>query len=197
MSCAADRSTVLAGERPTITATVSDPSGTTLTFTWQTNGGQIVGAGASVQLDTSGLAPGTYTVTGRAENAVHAACDCTAGVMVQAPPPAPEASKIGECSFVLNSSQADNVCKRVLDDVAVRLETDAKAKVVLVGSADPKERHADKLAEQRGDSAKKYLGEKKSVDTTRVDVREKAGQSGAGKENRRLEVVWVPDGATY
>ena len=197
MSCTADRSTVLAGERPTITATVNDPSGTALTFTWQTNGGQIVGSGASVQLDTSGLAPGTYTVTGRAENAVHAACDCTAGVTVQAPPPAPEASKIGECSFALNSSRADNVCKRLLDDAAVRLQSDSKAKVVLAGSADPKERHANQLAEQRGESAKKYLGEKKSVDTTRVDVRAKAGQAVAGKENRRLEVIWVPDGATY
>jgi len=35
------------------------------------------------------------------------------------------------------------------------------------------------------------------VDTTRVDVRAKAGQAVAGKENRRLEVIWVPDGATY
>ncbi len=136
MSCTANPSTVNAGERPTITAVVNDASGTPITYTWQANAGQIIGTGASVQLDTSGLAPGTYTVTGRAENGVHSACDCSTTVTVQAPPPAPEASKISECSFALNSARADNVCKRTLDDVAVRLETDPKAKIVVVGYAD-------------------------------------------------------------
>src|SRR6202046_891700 len=97
MSCSANPATVIAGERPTITATVNDPSGTPLTYTWQANAGQIIGSGSSVQFDTSGLAPATYTVTGRAENAVHSACDCSATVTVQAPAPAPEASKISEC----------------------------------------------------------------------------------------------------
>src|ERR1700733_10538065 len=74
MSCIANPATVNAGERPTITAVVNDPSGTPITFTWQANAGQIIGTGESVQFDTSGLAPGTYTVTGRAENGVHSAC---------------------------------------------------------------------------------------------------------------------------
>src|SRR3984885_8713261 len=194
MSCIANPATVNAGERPTITAVVNDPSGTPITFTWQANAGQIIGTGESVQFDTSGLAPGTYTVTGRAENGVHSACDCSTTVTVQAPPPAPEASKISECLFAPNSARADNVCKRTLDDVAVRLQSDAKAKIVLLGSADPKEHQSQKLAAQRADSAKKYLGEKKRVDTSRVDVRTKTG---AGEEDRRVEIILVPDGATY
>ncbi len=194
MSCTANPSTVSAGERPTITAVVNDPSGTPITYTWQANAGQIIGSGQSVQLDTSGLAPGTYTVTGRAENDVHSACDCSATVTVQAPPPAPEASKISECSFALNSARAGNVCKRTLDDVAVRLQSDPKAKIVLVGYAEPKERGAQKLASQRADSAKKYLEEKKSVDTSRVDVRT---NTAAGKEGRLVEIILVPEGATY
>src|SRR3984893_7840300 len=139
MSCTANPSTVNAGERPTITAVVNDSSGTPITYTWQANAGQIIGTGESVQLDTSGLSPGTYTVTGRAENGVHSACDCSTTVTVQAPPPAPEASKISECLYALNSARADNVCKRTLDDVVVRLQSDAKAKIVLVGSAGPQE----------------------------------------------------------
>jgi outer membrane protein OmpA-like peptidoglycan-associated protein len=194
MSCTASPSTVSAGERPTITAVVNDPSGTPITYTWQANAGQIVGNGQSIQLDTSGVAPGTYTVTGRAENGVHSACDCSTTVTVQAPPPAPEASKISECSFALNSASADNVCKRTLDDVAVRLQSDPKAKIVLVGHAEPQEHAAQKLAAQRAESAKKYLEEKKSVDTSRVDVRT---NTAAGKEGRLVEIILVPEGATY
>ena len=197
MSCAADRSTVLAGERAEITATVNDPSGTALTFAWQTNGGQIIGAGSMVQLDTSGLQPGTYTVTGRAENAVHSACDCTAVITVQAPAPPPRAGKVGGCDFARNSARADNICKRVLDDAAVRLQSDPKSKIVLVGYSDPKEAHAEKLAAQRADSGKKYLGDKPGVDGSRVDVRTAAGQAGAGDENRRVDVMFVPDGASF
>jgi outer membrane protein OmpA-like peptidoglycan-associated protein len=193
MSCSANPATVIAGERPTITATVNDASGTPLTYTWQANAGQIIGSGASVQFDTSGLAPATYTVTGRAENGVHSACDCSTTVTVQAPAP-PEASKISECAFALNSARADNVCKRTLDDVAVRLQTDAKAKIVVVGYAEPKERRSQKLATERADSAKKYLNEKKSVDTSRVEVRT---NTDAGKQGRRVEIILVPDGATF
>jgi outer membrane protein OmpA-like peptidoglycan-associated protein len=197
MSCTANPATVLAGERATINASVNDPSGSALTYAWQTNGGQIVGDGASVQLDTSGLQPGNYVVTGRAETATHAACDCSANVTVQAPAPAPQASKVSACNFTLSSARADNVCKRNLDDVAVRLQSDPKSKVVLVGYADPKEPRAGDLATRRGDAGKKYLGEEKGVDAARVEVRTAAGSEGAGDDNRRLDIIFVPDGASY
>jgi outer membrane protein OmpA-like peptidoglycan-associated protein len=197
MSCSADRSTVYAGERDPITAIVKDPSGTALNYKWQSNGGQIVGTGSSVQLDTSGLSPGTYAVTGRVENGAGGAADCSAPVTVQAPPPPPQASKINECPFALGSAVVNNVCKRVLDDLAVRLQAEPKAKAVLVGFAEPKERRASKLAADRAENARKYLGQKKGVDTARVDVRSAVGPESEGKHNRRLDVVWVPDGATY
>ena len=197
MSCTANPASVLAGERATVTANVNDPSGSALTYTWQTNGGQIVGDGASVQLDTSGLQPGNYVVTGRAETVTHAACDCTANLTVQAPAPVPQANKVSACDFTLGSARADNVCKRNLDDVAVRLQSDPKSKVVLIGYADPKESAADKLATQRGDTCKKYLDEKSGIDASRVEVRTAAGTAGAGQENRRVDIILVPDGASY
>lgn len=196
MTCTADRSTVLAGERAEITANVNDSSGTAIRFTWLANGGQIIGSGSMVQLDTSGLAPGTYTVTGRAENELHSACDCTAAVTVQAPPAAPQASKVSACDFAPGSARADNVCKRDLDDVAVRLQSDPRSKVVLVGYADPKEAAATKLAGERAASAQKYLQEK-GVDASRAEIRTAAGEAGAGQENRRVDIVFVPGGATY
>jgi len=197
MTCTADRSTVLAGERAEITANVNDASGTAIRFSWQTNGGQVIGSGSIVQLDTSGLAPGIYTVTGRAENELHSACDCTAAVTVQAPPSAPQASKVSACEFAPGSAGADNVCKRNLDDVAVRLQSDPRSKLVLVGYADPHEARVGKLSGERAASCQKYLQDKKGVDASRVELRTAAGEPGGGKENRRVDIVFVPDGASY
>ena len=200
MSCSADRSSVTAGERAQITATVNDQSNTALRYSWQANGGQIVNASessSSVQFDTSGLVPGTYTITGRVENGAGGAADCSTSVTVEQPPAPPQASKISDCSFTPGSARADNVCKRVLDDAAVRLQSDPKAKVVLVGFADPKEPGAAKLAMRRADEARKYLAGKQGIDGSRVDVRSSTGAAGTGKENRRVDVVLVPDGATY
>jgi outer membrane protein OmpA-like peptidoglycan-associated protein/opacity protein-like surface antigen len=196
LTCSAERSTVRSGERVRISAVGSDPDGDTLTYSWRTSNGQIIGSGQSVQLDTSGLAAGTYTVTGRAEDGRGGAADCSASVSVEVPPPPPQASKINECFFRASSARVDNVCKRILDDVAIRLQNDARAKVVIVGYADAAEPRHDRLAGQRNDAVKKYLTEKGIADT-RVDVRAASGQAGADKQNRRVDVIWVPEGATY
>ena len=196
LTCSVDRSSVLVGERVRITGQGSDADGDQLTYTWRANAGQIVGSGASVQFDTSGLGPGRYTVTGRVDDGRGGAADCTVTVGVEAPPPPPTASKLNECFFRAGSARVDNVCKRILDDVALRMQNDPRARVVIVGYADPKESRPDRLARQRGDAAMKYVGGK-GIATTRIDVRTAGGQVGAGKQNRRIDVVWVPEGATY
>jgi outer membrane protein OmpA-like peptidoglycan-associated protein len=197
MSCSADPSSVLAGARSTVTATANDSTGTALTYTWQANSGQVVGTGASVQFDSTGLAPGDYTVTGRVTNASGGAGDCSATVTVQAPPAVPQASKIGSCNFKAGSAKVDNVCKRVLDDAAVRLQNDPKATVVLIGYADPTEKKPDMLSKSRGDNASQYLSKEKGVADSRTQSRTAAGTAGAGQENYRVDVMFVPDGATF
>ena len=37
----------------------------------------------------------------------------------------------------------------------------------------------------------------KGIAGSRVDTRAAGGQKGAGKQNRRIDVVWLPEGATY
>jgi hypothetical protein len=66
-----------------------------------------------------------------------------------------------------------------------------------VGYSDPKEKRADQLAKQRADNSSNYLSKTKNVDTSRVEARTAAGTPGAGKENRRADVMNVPDGAAY
>ncbi|MCI0627110.1 MAG: hypothetical protein L0387_36600 [Acidobacteria bacterium] len=197
MSCAADRSSVLSGERVRITAIASDADGDSLSYSWRTSGGQIVGSGAAVQLDTSGLAADRYTVTGRVDDGRGGAADCATSVNVTLPPPPPQASKLNECTFRSpGGARVDNVCKRILDDVALRLQSDPGGSVVIVGYADPRESRSARLAQQRGQSAMKYVASK-GIDASRISVRTASGQVGAGPQNRRIDVIWVPQGATY
>jgi outer membrane protein OmpA-like peptidoglycan-associated protein len=196
ISCSADRSTVFVGERVRITAVASDPDNDPLTYSWRASGGQITGEGPTVQLDTTGVNPGHYTVTGRVDDGRGGAADCEVGIDVQAPPAPPQASKLNECFFRASIARVDNVCKRILDDVALRLKNEPRATAVIVGYADPKEPRAQKLAQERGDNAAKYIADK-GVDRSRVNVRAAGGQAGAGKQNYRIDIVWVPEGATY
>jgi len=201
MTCAVDRSSVLVGERVNVSANVNDQSGTPLSYAWQATGGQIVGSGATVQLDTTGLSPGSYTVTGRVQNGNGGAADCTTNVSVQVPPPPPQASKLNECLFQAESARTDNVCKRILDDVALRLQNDPKGRVVVIGYSAPAkgkaaERRAAKLAQDRATNSQKYIGQK-GVAESRVEVRSATGQEGGGKENHRVDIIWVPDGASF
>jgi len=197
LSCSADRSSVFVGERVHITSDVNNPDGVTLNYSWRTNGGQILGSGPAVDLDTTGAAPGTYTVTGRVDDGGPRAADCSVNVEAKAVPPPPQASKLNECSFSPKGSpRVDNVCKRVLDDVALRLQNEPHATAVIVGYADPSEPHASKLAGDRAANTVKYLGEK-GIDSSRLATRTGTGQTGAGKENQRIDIIWVPEGATY
>jgi outer membrane protein OmpA-like peptidoglycan-associated protein len=197
MTCSTDRSIVMAGERVNVSASASSPQNFALTYAWQANGGQIVGTGSSVQFDTTGLAPGTYTITGRVDDGHNGAADCTSNVTVQQPPPPPQASKINECTtYKAGIARTDNACKRILDDVALRLQNEPKGTIVIVGYSDPKEPKMKSVGKDRADNASKYL-EGKGIDKSRIAVRAGSGQEGAGATNRRIDIIWVPEGATY
>jgi outer membrane protein OmpA-like peptidoglycan-associated protein len=66
--------TVCAGDRVALTATASDPDGDTLLYSWNTTGGRVVGDGANTSFDTTGLAPGEYTITVQVDDG----CGCVA-----------------------------------------------------------------------------------------------------------------------
>jgi outer membrane protein OmpA-like peptidoglycan-associated protein len=196
LSCSADRGSVVAGERVRITAQTSDPENDRLALSWSNNGGQLMGTGSTVSLDTTGLAPGRYTVNAQVNDGHNAAVDCTVYVTVQAPAAPAQARKLGECAFGVSSARVDNVCKRVLDDLAIRLKNEPTATVVVVGYSDPGESAAARLSTQRAASAREYLAAA-GIASSRVDVRPATGQVGAGRQNRRVDLIWLPAGTTY
>lgn len=196
LTVSAERSSVLAGERVRISGQATDPDGDQLRYAWRASAGQLSGTGPTVQLDTSGLAPGRYTITGRVEDGRGGVADGSAVVTVEAPAPPPQAAKIAEGFYRAGGSQPDNILKRILDDVALRLRNDPRARALVVGYADSSEEGPDKLAAQRAESAKAYLAGK-GIASGRIDTRVAAGRTGAGRQNRRVDVIWIPEGASY
>jgi outer membrane protein OmpA-like peptidoglycan-associated protein len=199
ISCAANPSTIQPGERSTITSTASSPDNLDLTYNYSAAAGQITGNGPTAQFDSTGLQAGSYRVNCSVTDSRGDKADASTNVDVQQPPPPPQATKIGECGYTkAGVARFDNLCKRVGDDVALRLKNDPTAKVVIVGYADPKEPKAAKLAQSRADLAKAYLGEK-GIDASRSTTRtgQVSTEKGAEKENRRVEFIFVPEGATY
>lgn len=199
ISCATDRSPIMPGERTGITSTASDPDGDPLTYTYSATGGQVTGDGPKATFDSTGLAPGSYTVKCSVSDGRGGTADASTNVDVQQPPPPPQAAKAGDCGYnKAGASRFDNACKRVGDDVALRLKNDPNAKLVIVGFADGKEPKAAKLAQTRADLAKNYIVEK-GVDASRISTRTGLASTEKGQEkaNRRVDFVVVPEGATY
>lgn len=199
ISCAANPSTIQPGERSTITSTASSPDNLDLNYSYSAAAGQVSGTGPTAQFDSTGLQAGSYKVNCSATDSRGDKADGSTNVDVQQPPPPPQATKVGECGYTkAGVARFDNLCKRVGDDVALRLKNEPNAKVVIVGYADPKEPKAAKLAQSRADLAKAYLGEK-GIDASRSTTRagQASAEKGAEKENRRVEFIFVPEGATY
>jgi outer membrane protein OmpA-like peptidoglycan-associated protein len=199
VSCSANPTTILPGERSTISCNATSPDNLPLTYTYSASSGQISGNGPQAEFDSTGAQPGIVTIKCEVTDSRGDKGEGSTTVEVQQPPPPPQATKVGDCSYTTSGvSRVDNACKRVLDDVALRLKNEPNAKVVVIGYADPKEPRAASLASKRAELIKHFLGEK-GIDASRISTRvgEASKETGSEKENRRIEVVFVPEGATY
>jgi hypothetical protein len=126
------------------------------------------------------------------------------GVTITAPyvPPAPHTQALCSISFANDPkrpTRVDNEAKACLDQVAIDLQNQAEAQLVLVGKATstekapPKRRHAVQIdvAAQRAVNTKDYLVKEKGIDPTRITV------ATGGAEGQTVEDYMVPAGATF
>jgi outer membrane protein OmpA-like peptidoglycan-associated protein len=198
-SCSANPTTVRAGDQSTITVTAGNPDNRTLTYNYTASAGRVSGTGTTATLDTAGANAGPITVNATVSDDRGLTATCNATVNVEVPPPPPQASNIGQCTFEKDKKRpwrVDNACKAVLDEVALRLQREADAKLVIVGHGDPTldKKNAANYTAQRAVNSKTYLsgGEaKQQIDPSRIEVR-------SGAQNGQSADFWlVPAGATF
>ena len=204
ISCSVSPETVDAGTPSTITCTCTSPDNATVTVGgWTASAGSIAGSGNSATLTTTGAASGPIAVNATCTDSrglkASASATVTVNVPPPPPPPPPQASKLNECEYpnVKKPWRVDNTCKAALDDVALKMQQDAEAKLVVVGNADPKEVKRSKhknLAAERAVDVKAYLsgGEaKQNIDPSRIETR--TGDAGTATSEQWI----VPAGATF
>jgi outer membrane protein OmpA-like peptidoglycan-associated protein len=198
-------SPVLPGQVSKCHATAADPDGDPLTYAWSATAGRVAGTTADANFDTTGVAPGDCVpVTVRVDDGRGGTASATANVCVKAPEKKAEAQTLCTSSgFPRNLARLNNIDKACLDDVASRLRQDPRARVVVIGHADATERYPEVTARKRAEAIKGYLVKERGVDEARITAKS-AGASkpldtgktvAAHAKNRRVEVIFVPEGA--
>ena len=90
-TCSVDNSTVYAGSGDTVTvrADANDPDDNPLTYSWTASGGTVEGSSSEARWNSSGMAPGTYTVKVRVDDGQGGTADCSGDIRVEPRPNRP------------------------------------------------------------------------------------------------------------
>ncbi|HEY3155501.1 MAG TPA: outer membrane beta-barrel protein [Candidatus Eisenbacteria bacterium] len=204
VSCASERQELLPGESVKIQATASDPEGDRLTYDWSTSAGRVSGNGATAVFDFTGVTPpATATITVRVSDGHGNTASCDNAVRLREPARPAEAISCIAAGFARDFAGISNIDKACLDDVAQRLSADPRASVIVIGHADSHEKSAS-VAQRRADAVKEYLVKERSIEASRITTRSAAAtkpvdngtDAAAQARNRRVEVWFVPEGAT-
>ena len=176
LKCSADPSTVTPGQVSIITAYAASIAQRQLTYSYTASEGQIDGKDNTAQLHTDGLPPGVATVTCKVVDDLGQTAVATTEVTVAPPslPPAPKAQPL--CTVYFNRdmrrpTRVDNEGRACLDDIALTLEHQPEARLVLVGEHSDSEVDGQLTAAERAMNTRAYLANEKGIDPSRVDVR--------------------------
>ena len=84
-NCSVDKPSVMEGAGDVVQASVvaTDALGHPLSYTWTATSGVMVGSGPSARWDSTGIAPGTYSLTVRVDDGMGKTSTCSATVTVQ------------------------------------------------------------------------------------------------------------------
>jgi outer membrane protein OmpA-like peptidoglycan-associated protein len=175
-SLSVERSPILPGERTGITCNGSDPDNDPLTYSYTSTGGQIVGSGSNVQFDSTGLQPGTYTVTCAVNDGRGGTAEASGKLEVKEPPQIKQLeAKLALHSIYFPTAQP-TVAKpngglapsqaatldALASDFLQYLKYRPDAHLILEGHADIRgaKDYNVKLSERRVERTKSYLAEK-------------------------------------
>jgi hypothetical protein len=194
ISCSADPSSILPGGLSTITSEGRSPQNRPLNYSYAATAGQIGGSGTTGSLTAANVSPGIIDITCNVVDDIGKSASSTTTVTVVAPPPPPAPSARSLCSIAFDRDRkrperVDNEAKGCLDDIALELNRESDATLVIVGKHDPQE--APEAAAERTLNVKQYLTVEKGIDPSRIELR--TGES----TGRSVDNILVPTGATW
>jgi len=213
ISCSASPTTIKPGETSTISASAVSPQNRPLTYSYSATAGMVSGSGASAAFASTGAPTGTVSITCNvADDKGHNATANT-NVTILAPyvPPVLHSEELSPLAFEAgkneqSSARVNNEVKAILDGVALTLQKQPDAKVVIVGESTAVEKaaaekmakrshkkgaKAEDLAAQRAVNTKDYLVKEKGIDPSRISVAE------GTKDEQKVEIFLVPAGANF
>lgn len=204
VSCEIERTELLPGESTRVRAVASDTDGDALTYDWSATAGRVVGTGPTVTFESTGMTPpASATITVRVSDGRGMDATATCPVRMAAPRVAEAVSCVAG-GFPRNLARLNNVDKACLDDFAQRLKADPRSRVIVVGHADQGERMPEVIARRRAEAVRDYLVKERGIEESRITVRSAAAtkpldtgtDAAARARNRRVELWFVPEGAT-
>jgi hypothetical protein len=207
ISCSANPSSINPGDKSTITAAGVSPQNRPLTYTYSAAAGSISGTGNTAMFDSTGAPTGPVSITCNVADDKGQTATANTSVTIAAPYVAPVAHTSALCSISFTQknqppARVDNEAKACLDQVAVNLQNQADAKLVIVGESTAEEkspkmgRHhheheMENLAAQRAVNTKEYLVTDKGIDGSRITV------VTGSTDGQTVEDYLVPAGATF
>jgi len=212
ISCSANPSTLKPGETSIITAAGVSPQNRPLTYTYATTAGTISGNGTTATYSSAGAPTGGVGITCTATDDKGQSAAASTSVTITAPyvPPVPHTQSLCSIGFAtdkLRPTRVDNEAKACLDEVALDLQKQPDAKVVVVGTATAKEKakmakqqaaalknkhvKVEDFAAQRAVNTKNYLVTEKGIDASRVIV------ATSTTDDQKVEDYLVPSGASF
>ena len=216
ITCSVSPTVIKPGESSTVTAVGVSPQNRPLTYSYTATAGTITGTGNTATYSSAGAATGpvtiTCTVTDDKGQSATATISAANSVTITAPyvAPIPHTQTLSPISFAADKerpTRVNNESKADLDEVAIDLQKQPDAKIVLVGDSDAKEKakiakeeaaakrnkhlKVEDPAAERAVNTKAYLVTEKGIDASRISVA--TGTS----DGKNVEVYLVPAGADF
>ena len=216
ISCSVSPTIIKPGESSTVTAVGVSPQNRPLTYSYKASAGTITGNGNTATYSSAGAPTGpvsiTCTVTDDKGQSATATISAANSVTITAPyvAPIPHTQTLSSISFAADKerpTRVNNESKADLDEVAIDLQKQPDAKIVLVGDSDAKEKakiakeqaaakknkhiKVEDPAAQRAVNTKAYMVTEKGIDASRISV-----ATGTSDE-KKVEVYLVPAGADF
>jgi outer membrane protein OmpA-like peptidoglycan-associated protein len=212
ISCSASPSTIKPGETSNVSAAGVSPQNRPLTYVYSATAGSITGSGATAVFSSTGAPTGVVGITCTVTDDKTQTATANTSVTVLAPyvAPIPHVQQLGTIDFSKdkkNPTRANNEAKAGLDGIALQLQQNPDAKLVVVGEADAKEQAKTAkeakaklknkhlkvvdLAAERAVNVKDYLVTEKGIDASRISVATDT------KDAQAVQTYLVPSGATF